>query len=99
MPKALNTTSARGRWQLSRQVSRILRSVVDAVTRDSDDLPSYLTRLALERSHLAKSAFMTWSMAECSGKKCLNQVPGELRSLDASAQTNDIEIVVLNTLF
>ena len=42
---------------------------------------------------------MSWSLTEFSSQKRLDQIPGQFRSFDASAQANDIEVVVLNSLF
>ena len=37
-------------------------------------------------------------MAEFSGQKGLNQIPGQLRAFDPSAQAQQVEVVILNPL-
>src|SRR5277367_2662824 len=41
---------------------------------------------------------MPRSLAKFGCQNCLNQIPRQFQACDASAQTNDIEIVVFNTL-
>ena len=54
--------------------------------------------LVLERGDLGQSSDVPWSLAELGGEKGLDQIPRQFRSFDASAQTNQVEVVILDPL-
>src|SRR4029079_12218447 len=54
--------------------------------------------LCLQRCHLAQPSHVSIGVGEFGGEKSLDQIPCEFRSFDASAQTDDVEVVVLDAL-
>src|SRR5271154_1345391 len=61
-------------------------------------MPFGLFLSCFQGRYFSETPQMPRSLAKFGGQKCLNQIPRQFRTFDASAQTNDIEIVVLNAL-
>jgi hypothetical protein len=79
-------------------IVRVHRLNADVVIRHKESFELWLSLWVLERRHLAQPAHVSRSLTEFGGKKRLDQVPGQLRSLDSSAQTQHIEVIVLDPL-
>jgi hypothetical protein len=59
---------------------------------------SFLRHHIFERRHFGETAAMSLCAAESRGEKCLNQFPGEGVTNHEATKTDQVQIVVLDTL-
>ena len=81
-----------------KRADRVDRQLNHFVIRHKDSFRCVLSLLVLQRRHLAQPTQVSRSLAEFRSEKCLDQVPGQFRAFDASAQTKHVEVVVLDPL-
>jgi hypothetical protein len=62
------------------------------------DLSLSVDRLRFERSYFAEASQVPVRLTEPGIQKCLDQVPGNGGSHGAAAHTNDVHVIVLDTL-
>src|ERR1700730_373055 len=70
----------------------------DFVIRHKDSFPCVLSLSMFQRGHLAQPSQVSVGLSEFGSEKRLDQIPRQFLAFDASAQTDDVEVVVLDAL-